>query len=113
MPLDVGQKEPVTLSEAYEILEKRKKEGSELGYVQKLAYEHASKFKTLSAEKAKEMKSELMALDLTAATAAKIVDIMPINVEQLKQVLIIEKKPIEEERVSEIMKVVEKYRKGK
>ena len=98
MPLDVGQKEPVTLSEAYEILEKRKKEGSELGYVQKLAYEHAS---------------ELMALDLTAATAAKIVDIMPINVEQLKQVLIIEKKPIEEERVSEIMKVVEKYRKGK
>ena len=103
----VGKK-PVTLPEAHEILVKRQKEG-ELGYEQKLALGHASKFKKLTAEKAREMLQELKSLGLSQATAVKIVDTMPINMDQLKQVVIIEKRPIEESQLEEIMKLIQKY----
>jgi DNA-directed RNA polymerase subunit F len=105
-PID---KKPVTLAEAYEILAKRQKDG-ELGYEQKLAFEHASKFKKLSAEKAKAMLQELEGMGLSKPTAVKVADILPISKDQLKQVLIIEKRPMEESQVEEIMKIVEKYR---
>jgi len=106
---EVGKKSPVTLPEAYEILEARKKDG-ELGYEQKLAYEHASKFKKLSVSKARELKQELLGLGLSDTTATKIIDIMPSDLIQLKQVLLIEKKPIEEDMVNMIMQAVQKYR---
>ncbi|MGC8676062.1 MAG: RNA polymerase Rpb4 family protein [Candidatus Micrarchaeia archaeon] len=106
---DVGKKEPVTVAEAREILEKRSKEG-ELGYEQKLAYEHSAKFAKLSASKAREMKSELVGMGLSDIVATKIVDIMPINVEQLKQILILERKPVEEGQVNAAMQIVDKYR---
>ncbi|MGC8629286.1 MAG: RNA polymerase Rpb4 family protein [Candidatus Micrarchaeia archaeon] len=112
MAIEVGKKEPVTMAEAYEILEERKKKG-EFGYEQNLAYEYVSKFKKLSAKEAKEMKTELIDAGLNEATATKIVDIMPVNVDQLKQVLIMEKRPIEDAQINEIMQIIEKHRKGK
>lgn len=109
---EIGEKTPVTISEAYDILDKRKKEG-ELTYIAKQTYEYLGKFKKLSTEKAQKMKKELMDLGLSAATATKIVDILPVNIDQLKQVLIMEKRPIDESQVNAIMEVVEKYRKEK
>ncbi len=99
----------VSLPSVLEMLEERKKEG-ELGYEQQLAYEHAKKFAAISAKNAEKMEEELLALDISRKLAVKIMDIMPLNMEQLKQVVIIEKKPIPEETLKSIMEIVEKHR---
>lgn len=99
------------LPNVLEMLEERKK-GGELGYEQQLAYNHAKKFAAISAKSAEKMEEELMALEISRKLSVKIIDIMPVNMDQLKQIVIIEKKPLSEETLKGIIAVVEKY-KGK
>jgi DNA-directed RNA polymerase subunit F len=100
---------PVSITEALEILEERKKSG-ELGYEQQLAYDHAKKFAKLTPEKAKKLGEELAELGLSRKGVVKIVDVLPINELQLKNVLVIEKKTIEEQTIKKILDILEKYR---
>ncbi len=97
------------LPNVLEMLEERK-QGSELGYEQQLAYEHAKKFAAISAKSSEKMEEELLALGISRKLAVKVVDIMPANIDQLKQVVIIEKKPISDEMLKGIMEAVERYR---
>ncbi len=94
---------------ALDILEKRKKDG-ELGYEQQLAYDHASKLNMPSKVNAEKMQNELVEEGLSARGAVKVIDIMPINETQLKQVLVIEKKTHEEDTIKKVMAIVNKYR---
>ena len=98
-----------TLPEVLKILEQRKKEG-ETGYEQQLMDEYAKKFSKIDEGDAKKMMKELTDLGLGEKTAAKVIEIMPGDIVMLKQVLIIEKKSIEEETVGKAMEVVNKYR---
>lgn len=104
-----SQSEVVSLPEVLEILEKRKKAG-ELGYEQQLAYDYAKKFSKLDEEKAKKMRKEVEELGISAKGAAKVVEIMPLDLIQLKQLLIIEKKTVEDDVVAKVFAVVESYR---
>ena len=104
-------KRPVALAEALEILEKRK-DDDKLGYEQELAHDHIKKFIGVGAADAKKMKKELVDLGVTEVTAIKISDIMPIDVAQLKHILVQEKKNFDEEEVRKMMEVVESH-KGK
>lgn len=104
-----SEKKPVSSAEAMEILEGRKKE-SDLGYEQKLAYEHIKKFSSIGADEAAKMAKELMQYGVGEATAIKIIDIMPIEVLQLKHILAREKKTFEEDEVSKMMEVVKSHR---
>ncbi len=104
-----SDKSPVASAEALEVLEERKKDG-ELGYEQKLAYDHIKKYSGVSAGDAKKMIKELMVYGVGEGTAVKIVDIMPIEVLQLKHILAKEKKTFEEDEVSKMMEVVKSYR---
>ncbi len=97
------------LPNVLEMLEERKK-GGELGYEQQLAYEHAKKFASISAKNAEKMEEELLALDISRKLSVKIIDIMPLNMDQLKQTVIMERKPIPEEMLKSMMEVVERYR---
>ncbi len=106
-----SDKRPVTSAEAMEVLEARKDEG-ELGYEQKLAYEHIKKFTSISKEDAKKMIKELMEYGIGDATAIKIVDVMPIDAIQLKHILAREKKTFEEDEVAKMMDIVKSH-KGK
>ncbi|MCL5239074.1 MAG: RNA polymerase Rpb4 family protein [Candidatus Marsarchaeota archaeon] len=106
-----SNKRPVTSAEAMEVLEERKEDG-ELGYEQKLAYEHIKKYSGISAAEAKKMSKELMEYGVGEGTAIKIVDIMPVDAIQLKHILAKEKKTFEEDEVGKMMEVVKKY-KGK
>ncbi len=94
---------------ALDILEKRKKDG-ELGYEQQLADEHASKLHLPTKANAEKMQEELKEHGLSAKGAVKVIDVMPLNETQLKQVLVIEKKNIEEETIKKVMEIVNKYR---
>ncbi|MDE1873646.1 MAG: DNA-directed RNA polymerase subunit F [Candidatus Micrarchaeota archaeon] len=104
-----SDRKPVTSAEALAILEDRKEDG-ELGYEQKLAYEHMKKFVTASPDDAKKMVKELMEYGVSESTAIKIADIMPIEVTQLKHILAKEKKTFEEDEVGKMMEVVKGHR---
>ncbi|VVB77182.1 Uncharacterised protein [uncultured archaeon] len=102
-------KKPVSAAEALVILEKRKEAG-ELGYEQQMAYDHITKFSGIGLESAKKARKELEALGVNEATAIKISDVMPIDLAQLKHILVREKKNFEEEDVRKMMEVVDSHR---
>ncbi len=98
-----------SLPEALEILEKRKR-GGELGYEQQLAYDYAKKFAKLDSGKASKLRKELEALELSEKTTASVLDIMPIDIMQLKQILATDKKILGEGVPEKIMGIIEGYR---
>jgi DNA-directed RNA polymerase subunit F len=102
-------KKPISSAEAVAILEDRKEDG-ELGYEQKLAYEHIKKFTTMKPEEVKKIVKELQQYGLGESTAIKIVDIMPVDVIQLKHILTKEKKTFEEDEVGKMWEVVQSHR---
>jgi DNA-directed RNA polymerase subunit F len=99
----------ITVPVALSLLESRKKDG-ELGYEQQLAYEHASKSTSLSKDKSEKMLAKLVEINMPEKLAVKVIDIMPLNELQLKQVLVIGKRPIEEDMIKKIMEIVNSYR---
>lgn len=98
-----------TLPEVLGILDERKRGGA-IGYEQELTDEYVKKFSGVSEPDAKKMMKELAELGLSEKTAAKVVEIMPQEALMLKQVLIIEKKPLGEEAVPKVLEVVNRYR---
>ena len=104
-----SEKKPVASAEALEILEERKEQG-ELGYEQKLAYDHIKKFANVDAATARKLKKELTGLGLLDTTAVKIIEVMPIDLIQLRHILTREKRTIEEEQITKIWELVEKSR---
>jgi DNA-directed RNA polymerase subunit F len=102
-------KRPVPFAEALEILEERQKD-EELGYEQKLAYDHIKKFVAVGPAAAKKARAALMELGVSEHTAVKITDIMPVDVAQLKHILVKEKKSFEDEDIKAMMEIVEANR---
>lgn len=98
-----------TMPEALEILEKREKEG-EFGYEQQLALEYAKKFSKEKPEDALKMKKELEALEISVKGATSIVNIMPMDLMQLKQILANEKKEVEPGIAEKAMAIVDTYK---
>ena len=98
-----------TLPEALEILEKREKEG-EFGYEQTLALDYAKKFSKVSSGSAAKMKEQLMELGITEKIAISIINVMPMDVTQMKQILANEKKEIEPEVADKAFAIVESNR---
>lgn len=109
---NVEEKRLAPAAEVYEILESRKKD-SDLGYEQKLTFEYLENVKKvikLSREHAEKMRKELDEIGLSDKIAVKIVDILPLDIMQLKQVLVQEKKAVEEDVAKKAFEIVEKYR---
>lgn len=102
-------KKPVALAEAQIILENREKDG-ELGYEQKLALDHTKKFVGVGADAAKKMRKALGELGVSEATATKISDIMPLDITQLKHILVPEKKDFDESDIAKMMEIVDSHR---
>lgn len=94
------------LSEALEILEKREKEG-EFGYEQTLALDYAKKFSKVGVSEANKMKKQLEELGISEKIAVSIVNVMPMDVVQVKQILANEKKALEPEIADKAFAIVE------
>ena len=101
---------PVSIAKVLEVLEHRKKDG-ELGYEQELVYEYAKKFSKLSESDSKKIGKELEELGLRDKTVFKIIEILPVDISQLKLILVMERRALEEQEIAKIMKVVDSYRK--
>ena len=100
-----------TLAEALEILGKREK-GGEFGYEQQLTLEYAKKFSKLDADKSLKLKKELEELGISEKIAVSLVNVMPIDLMQLKQILANDKKELDASVAEKAMAEVEKARKG-
>lgn len=102
--MDIKSSKPVTVSEASEILSKRKEDG-ELGYEQSQAQESAEKFAKHPPEKARKIASEIASGGkVSVELAAKIVDISPDNPATLKAILVKDKVELSDEEISRILK---------
>ncbi|MCL5419736.1 MAG: hypothetical protein M1354_02555 [Candidatus Marsarchaeota archaeon] len=99
------------LPEVLEILQQREKDAA-VGYEQQITEEYAKKLSKLSVGDARKMLKELMELGLSEKAAAKVIEVMPNEIILLKQVLIIEKRGVDEETVAKAFAVVNSYRGG-
>lgn len=110
MPRNERSTKAATMAEALEILEMREKEGGEFGYEQQVTHEYLKKFSKLKPESSVKIKKELEALGISDKIAITIVNVMPVDLMQLKQVLANEKKELEPEVAEKAFAIVEANR---
>ncbi len=97
--------EMVSLQDAKEVLEARKKEG-ELRYEQQLAYDHAAKFAKAEKGAPEKLKKALKEFELSEKALVKVVEIGPKNMMTLKQMLMHENRTFSDEEFSKIMAAI-------
>ena len=103
--MEIKGSKPVTISEAKEILAKRKEEQAELGYEQNQALEHAERFGGSDAEKSRRLVEKISKIGkLNEDIAVKLVDIHPVSVASLKAILSKDKVELSEEDAEKILK---------
>ncbi len=102
--------DPVSLAEAKELIESRKKEG-ELSYEQNLTLEYTKKFTKLSADDARALMNELAQMpNLTRRHAVELVDIFPKNLDELRLIFSKEHFTFTDEQLQGVLAVLDKYR---
>ena len=113
MPRKVIDKKPLTISEVMDILKERnEEENSDLSYLQRVAFEHASQNAHVSAEDSREIVEHLVKeFKLSVLSAYSVVNILPESPEELKDLLQKEPKMITEKEASAIFDYIIGYRK--
>lgn len=110
--------EPITISEAREILMKKVEEkadennevdGHQFTYEQNLTIDYVNKFALLPADDAKELRTKLEEY-LTPQQAVKVVDIMPEDLDDLRLIFAKERRIIETDTLQSILDLVDQYR---
>jgi DNA-directed RNA polymerase subunit F len=103
--MEIKGSKPVTVSEAKDILAKRKSEQAELGYEQGQALEHAERFGTEDAEKARKLVEKIAkAVKISPEIAVKIVDVRPSTIASLRAILSKDKIELSEEDAEKVLK---------
>ncbi|MGC8585383.1 MAG: RNA polymerase Rpb4 family protein [Thermoplasmata archaeon] len=96
----------LTIPETKEILEKISKE-RDINDFQKDVLTYVRNMSKISPKEAEEMVKKLMKLDFVSEKmAVKIVDIMPVNSEQVRSIFYKEKKDLSEEQISSILAIL-------
>ncbi len=109
--MNVTNEEPITMSEAKSILEKRKKEG-DLEYEQNVTYEYLKKMAKLSEKKVEEMRNELQTIEiLKPRHIVKIIDILPDTEEEVKLLFEKEMTNLKKDEIAKIVEIVKKFKK--
>jgi|WetSurMetagenome_2_1015567.scaffolds.fasta_scaffold285277_2 DNA-directed RNA polymerase subunit F len=102
--MQIKSSRPVSVSEAKEILAKRKDDG-ELGYEQNQALENTDRFGDSDAKKAKALIETLSKIDkISTELAIKIVDIRPGNAATLRAILVKDRVELNEDELNNILK---------
>lgn len=99
----------VSLSEVKAMLTQDEKE-RELSYDKRVALEHAKTFAPLTQTKSKELIKKVEKLErVTPSHAAKIAEILPRDVDELRPIFAKERFTLEQEEVANILEAVKKY----
>ncbi|MHA2425374.1 MAG: RNA polymerase Rpb4 family protein [Candidatus Thorarchaeota archaeon] len=106
MPKEIVGEEEITLPQVKKLLSKRGKE-SELSFQQSITLEHASTFAKMAPAVATKLVARLMKnYELSRFQAVQIVNIAPINVEELKTILDTRSSDLTEEQLGEIVDII-------
>lgn len=112
--MEVLGEKPVTVSEVADILAAKEKlygkNDTELLYEQKRALEHARIFTKLEAKQAKELTDKVVDLGYTPERAAKIVDLMPETVDDVRAITAKDRFKYTEEDIKSVIDLVDQYR---
>ncbi len=96
----------LTIAETKEILENIAKD-REINEFQKDVLNYVKTMSKTKPDEAKEMVKKLMKLDfVNEKMAVKLVDIMPINAEQVRSIFYKEKKDLSEEQIIKILEIL-------
>ncbi len=110
MPLKKIENKPITIPEVKEVLENLDRE---LNQLQRRTLEYAMAFSKLDSGKAKELCLKLVnSFEIDLRTAVQIVNCMPESVEELR-VFFPRHRLIEPEKLQEMLKLLDEYRKKK
>jgi DNA-directed RNA polymerase subunit F len=103
--MEIKGSKPVTISEAKDILVKRKEEQAELGYEQNQALEHAERFARSDADKSRKLVEKISKIGkLTEDISVKLVDVHPTSVASIKAILSKDKIEVSQEDAEKILK---------
>ncbi len=114
--MNLVSEEPVSLAEVLNILKKKEKqykeEDKELYYEQKRALDHAKNFNTLGKKDSVSLSKQLVDLDLNLNPGwiAKIVDLVPETVDDVRAIFAKERFKYEEADIKKIIGVVDQFR---
>ena len=102
---ELKKKQPISLAEVKEILEKENPE--QLDQIQRWTYDYASKFAKFDADTAKNMKNELVKnCGLTEEEAVELINICPKTMSELRSFTFGWKKLILSETLEKILKII-------
>ncbi len=110
--------EPITISEARDILmekveekadENNEVDGHQFTYEQNLTIDYVNKFALLPAEDAAELRGKLEEY-ITPVQAVKVVDMMPEDLDDLRLIFAKERGIIETDTLEKILELVDQYR---
>ena len=109
----LGEK-PVTLTEVAKILGGKEKEYAErdleLLYEQKRALTHAAKFKHLNLKDSRELMGKIQELGYSPERAAKITDLLPETVDDVRAITAKDRFKYSEEDIKKVIDLVDQYR---
>lgn len=107
---EVVEESPVTLAKVLEILRKRKKKG-ELGFGQRMAYDYAQKFASLSVKKAEKLVDDLIDTEkVMEHQAAVLANLMPETRSDVRLIFAKERTSLTDEDIDEILEIIDGYR---
>ncbi|MFH1106404.1 MAG: hypothetical protein V1787_00760 [Candidatus Micrarchaeota archaeon] len=110
--MNVVEDKKLTNAEAKALLTRRKKDAPEMGYEQANTLEYLEKFTHLDADDAAKMRKELGDLGfLEPGQITDLANVLPKKEETVRAVLTREKLPVNAEQVKEVLKVCKKYAK--
>ncbi len=107
---------PISMVDLKEELEKNKKRDTELNFRATRTEEHLQQFVKISKKDAEELKKELEALQISRIKEIhmiKIIDLLPDNEEELKQILTGYSLTVKSDDLKKICEVCKKYKKTK
>jgi len=106
---EIIESEPITGSEVKQIIEEFA-EDNELNYEQNLTLNHLARFKRYSAEDAKEIFEKLQdEFGLRAKVAAHIVDLVPVDLADMRLIFAKEPSKTDKEDMEKILEFLEQY----
>jgi DNA-directed RNA polymerase subunit F len=105
------EEEYVTLAELKVILEREKTSRGELTLEQQYALSHAGSFARIPSEKAHAMVKDLMEVPMMSmANAAKIADMLPTNLDDVRAIFAKERFSLSKEDAEKVLEIVGKHR---
>ena len=106
-------KKYVPISEVKNILKKIESERKEITYEQRIALEHANKFTKIPNQKVKDLIKVLMKLEfIDEIHVYKIVELLPLNEEDVKTIFAKERINLDDEKIKKILDIINKYYMG-